>query len=327
VDGSQGIGGVGRSSFRKCEQDKAVCDYHMSRYPVNPPTKLNADGLWCNAQCQSTARGAWASLTRYYSSAFFLPDLTISIPNSEAHHSIALELAAPALPTGWELVASSKFARVAVNTQKTIYYKEFLPRGPLESVKALLRGSRAARTARQSEALRKAGINAPEFLVQGKLLARREYVFFAAAQGHGVTWWLREELPRGKSNYAHMRHELLIELETFIGQLHEAGFIHGDLRTSNVLAEWTGSSFQFSLIDNEHNFSKQPPPGRAILRNLMQLNMLLPSELSRIDRMRFLAAWRYEMSMLNDTEVDLLAREAYQWAMRRLASKGKAPAL
>ena len=55
----------------------------------------------------------------------------------------------------------------------------------------------------------------------------------------------------------------------------------------------------------------------------MQLNMLLPSDLSNRDRMRFFCAWREQQADLSQAEAALLARESYAWAMRRLRAKGK----
>ena len=81
-------------------------------------------------------------------------------------------------------------------------------------------------------------------------------------------------------------------------------------------------SFHFTLIDNERNMQQQPPPGKMLLRNLMQLNMLLPADLSRADRMRFFRAWRRQMRDLSPLEAKILAAQAYQWAMRRLDAKG-----
>ena len=221
------------------------------------------------------------------------------------------------------MVGSSVSARVAVQPELGVYYKEFLARGPLESLKAVLRGSRATRARKNNDALRAAGFDAPLNVAWGKLPAGREYLFSSAVGGRGVTWWLREQLSERAGDALARRRQLLYELGDFIGRLHSAGFVHGDLRTSNVLAEYREDGFHFSLIDNERNFNKNPPQARAVLRNLMQLNMLLPSDLSLRDRVRFFRAWRARRPELNDAEAKLIAEEAYAWAMRRLRAKGK----
>lgn len=214
-------------------------------------------------------------------------------------------------------------ARVAHNQAERIFYKEFLPRGPLESVKAWIRGSRADRARAENDKLRAAGFNAPENIAWGSLPKGRQYLFSTAVAGSGVTQWLGKELAAGQAETLHLRRALLSQLGEFVGRLHAAGFIHGDLRTSNVLADRDGDTFSFSLIDNERNIQCQPAAGRNVLRNLMQLNMLVPSVVSNTDRMRFFVQWRLQMHDLNDAETKLLAREAWSWAMRRLRAKGK----
>lgn len=222
------------------------------------------------------------------------------------------------------MVGSSVNARVAVDTRSGIYYKEFLPRGPLEHLKALAKGSRASRARRHNNDLREAGFEAPVNLAWGKLNGGREYLFSESVAGKGVTCWLREDLVQRNGEALKRRRELMHSLGKFIGQMHAAGFTHGDLRTSNVLADYTqGDQFSFALIDNERNVLTKPPAGRALLRNLMQLNMLLPEDISNRDRMRFFVEWRRQMPDLTRDEAKLLAIEAYQWAMRRLAASGK----
>lgn len=226
------------------------------------------------------------------------------------------------MPPGWLLVHSSRHARVAHNPQLQLYYKEYLPRSPAESLKALLRGSRATRARRNSDALLRAGINAPANVAWGKLGAGREYLFTRTVPGDGVTCWLRHKLTQRQGWDLLARRRLLRELGTFIGRAHATGFIHGDLRPGNILVSPQGEHFHFALIDNERTARFNPPSGRQLLRNLMQLNMLLPADLSGRDRMRFFCAWRRQMRELSRLEAKILAVEAYHWAMRRLEEKG-----
>ncbi len=221
------------------------------------------------------------------------------------------------------MVGSSVNARVAVEQELGVYYKEFLPRGPLESIKALLKGSRATRARQHNDALRQAGMDAPDNLAWGKLPGGREYLFSTAVRGQGVTWWLSEELRERHGRDLKLRRELLHALGAFIGRMHASGFIHGDLRTSNVLADYRSGTFHFALIDNERNVVKSPADGRAIMRNLMQLNMLVPADLGSRDRMRFFVEWRQQMSSLSNREARLVGVRAYHWAMDRLRAKGK----
>ena len=227
------------------------------------------------------------------------------------------------LPAGWDLVASSGFARVALAQDMRVYYKEFLPRGRLEKLKACLRGSRATRARRNSEQLQRAGFQAPDNLAWGTLPGGRQYLFTRAVPGRGITHWLRRDLAGRDRQALALRRQLLRQFGSFVGRVHAAGFVHGDLRPSNALAEHDGDEFHFSLIDNERNRQKLPPARKGLCRNLMQLNMLLPADLTGSDRWRFFLAWRREMQDLSDEEARALAVQAYHWARRRLQAKGK----
>ena len=246
------------------------------------------------------------------------------LADSAQLHSCALQLSTGELPAGWEIVSSSVHARVALHAQWQVYYKEFLPRSPLDGIKALVKGSRAASARRHADALLYAGIEAPENLAWGKLPSGSEYLFTRAAAGKGVTTWLQTELAKGSGAEALATRRLLLEsLGVFIGRMHATGFLHGDLRPGNVVAELREGRFLFSLIDNERTVHKIPPPGRMLLRNLMQLNMLPPKVLSQTDRMRFFVSWRRQLRELSPIELKVLGAEAYHWAMRRMYDKGE----
>lgn len=224
---------------------------------------------------------------------------------------------------GWRPVDSSAHTRVACNSERQLYFKEFLQRGPADSFKALVRGSRATRARRNADALLLAGIEAPQSVHWGKLPGGNEYLFSVSLPGRRIDHWLRDG-HRGDATDLATRRALLSALGTFIGRVHAAGFIHGDLRPGNVLAERHGELFRFALLDNERNQRKSPPPGRMLLRNLMQLNMLPCQELGTTDRMRFFAAWRAHMLEYTAPEARVMATEAYAWAMRRLADSSPA---
>ena len=226
-------------------------------------------------------------------------------------------------PNGWEMVASSNFARVAHNKEKQIYYKEFLPRSPIEKVKALIKGSRGMRARKNSDALRHAGFNAPINMAWGSLPKGREYLITRAVHGEGVDKWIKVTLSNKFIANLKIRRQLLTELGIFIGRLHATGFIHGDLRTSNVLAHRGNYRFEFSLIDNERNRQQVPVSGKQVLRNLMQLNMHVSTDLSRTDRLRFFRAWHSQMRVLSPLEAKVISTSAYQWAVRRLRADGK----
>ena len=240
----------------------------------------------------------------------------------EPLHSCALQLASGELPPGWDIVPSSPMTRVACNRELQLYYKEFRPRNPFDRLPASLLGSRATRARRQNEALLYVGIEAPESLACGKLPGGHAYLFTRAAAGQDVANWLKNTLASRTGQALATRRQLLEALGIFVGRVHATGFIPGDLKARDVIADLVDGRFQFTLVDNENTFQKLPPPGRMLLKNLMQLNLLPPAVLSRTDRMRFFIGWRRQLRELSPIETKVVAAEAYQWAMQYMYEQG-----
>lgn len=238
-------------------------------------------------------------------------------------HKVAQALSLGEQPDGWEIVNSSGATLVAYSRSLNLYYKEFLSRSPLENIKALVRGSRATRARLNSDKLVAAGFPAPINVAWGSLAGGSEYLVTRGADGKGVSQWLRNSVGQGKRDALVQKRQLLTQLGSFIGHLHTRGFIHGDLRASNIVAQASGNQFGFTLIDNERTTSHRSAPGKLILKNIMQLNMLLPADITITDRWRFFNAWSDAMEDYNVLEARVLGLEAYRWAMRRLAAKGK----
>lgn len=237
--------------------------------------------------------------------------------------ALSASIQAGDLAQEWQIVNSSKFACVLFSCEQQVYYKEFLPRSWLDRLKTLIKGSRATRARLNSDILNQAGVKAPANVAWGKLTQGREYLVAESVPGEGITTWLRDRLTCRSGEELQLRRQLLRELGAFIGHFHSLGFIHGDLRPNNILAAYEGGHFQFSLIDNERTTRGHPPPGRMLMRNLMQLNMSLPGDLTGSDRWRFFLAWHSEMHTLSRVEAKILAKESYRWAMKRLTYKGR----
>lgn len=231
------------------------------------------------------------------------------------------------MPAGWERVRSSAYTRVAHHSGLHLYYKQYLSRSPAASLKESVRGSRGTRARLNAEALLLMGFDAPHSVLWGKLAGGGEYLFTVEAPGEPVDRWLRENLAKPDPAQLRSRRQLLHALGTYIGRLHASGFVHGDLRPENILAGQTQDQFRFTLVNNERNSRRTPIPGRLLLRNLMQLNMLPLADLGRTDRMRFFKAWHRQMRELSAVEAKILAVESYRRALRHLPTRPPATAL
>lgn len=222
------------------------------------------------------------------------------------------------MPDNWERVSSSAFSRVAVNRKQQIYYKEYRARSPAAVLTAQVKGSRAARARINADALLQVGIDAPHNVLWGQLPGSREYLFTVAEPGGGIDHWLSRTLPQRSKEQLLLRRQLLSELGTFVGRVHATGFVHGDLSPSNILAAQLPDRFRFTLLNNERNTRRNPMPGKLLLRDLLQLNILPPSDLGKTDRMRFFCAWRRQMRTLSPVEAKILATETCRRTLRRL---------
>jgi len=249
--------------------------------------------------------------------------LSASPEDPEQLHLCALQLAAGELPAGWDIVPSTSGARVAVNSQLQVYYKEFPSGSPLQRLLGLLQGSRVTRARRGNDALLYAGIEAPTSLAWGKLPRGGEYLFTRTGAGRDLGRWLTKALVDRTGEALVTRRRLLESLGIFVGRLHATGFLPGELKPGDVLAELLEDRFQFTLINNERTVKMLPPPGRMLLQNLMELNLLPPSAVSRTDRMRVFVGWRRQLRELSPIEAKVVAVEAFHRAMRQMYERGQ----
>lgn len=196
------------------------------------------------------------------------------------------------LPSGWEWVPCSEDTVVARRDAPfLVYYKEFLPRNKLESLKAFFRGSRCLRARRQTKILQSAGLPTPDILCWGAG-NKNEFFFSDGVSGLGFYFFLRNTFPAPSTRKDLTRkHLLLKETGKLIGRLHQAGIIHGDLRPNNLLVEEGKTGFEFSFIDNESNKLKKTPSFKSMIKNIVQFSMIQDSLLSHSDLLRIFSAY------------------------------------
>ncbi|MHB8384244.1 MAG: lipopolysaccharide kinase InaA family protein [Candidatus Binataceae bacterium] len=155
------------------------------------------------------------------------------------------------------------------------------PRG-FERLKRWILGSRAAHVHAISDAIRRAGLNAPPVVLWGRELASgREILMTPRAPGVLATRYLR-----GAPEIAFRRKRILLRAAGGeIARFHAAGFIHGDLTPFNIIAD---EPPRIAFIDHERTrrvwFWRLA--ARARRRNLVQLGRFIFPGLTRTDRMR-----------------------------------------
>lgn len=185
-----------------------------------------------------------------------------------------------------------RFAGTCRDGQRTMYFKEYVKRSPLDWLKGLVFGNRAIRAFRASLLLAKAGLLSPTVVAAGWAGHNRFTTnpFLVTEEVTDAHHACRHLVSPGPDCTLRDRRELLRSIGRTIGQMHGAGIVHGDLRPGNVLARRTAGGWEFFFIDNERTRKWPWIPKRLRLKNLVQINML-PPEISRTDRMRFFRAY------------------------------------
>ncbi len=232
--------------------------------------------------------------------------------------------------SGWERVSSSSFAEVYrfEYEGRPYYYKKYLERKGLETVKAWVLGSRARRAWRGGCLLAASGLGAPQMVVAGwrgaDCFAVTRAVVNARVLGEYVQTLSASLGPEARRK----RWLVAEELGRVVGRMHARRIAHGDLRWGNILViEEQEGGIRFVFLDNERTRCYPWLPDRKVLKNLVQLNMVHDRVLSRTERMRFWQAYRAENSALRGEHKQwvrrVLARTAWRWARR--AQKNREP--
>jgi tRNA A-37 threonylcarbamoyl transferase component Bud32 len=210
-------------------------------------------------------------------------------PQKEECASAVHTLLNGGLPPAWEWVESSPNSVVAKRLNPSLaYFKEFLSRSPLETMKSLIRGSRCQRAIRKGEMMRQRGFLTPAVLCWGKKGNRHFMITEGLNAISLLTYIAREWVPPLVGEELKAKRELIEKFGRQIGNLHKAGVCHGDLKVSNILIRQAGNEIDFYFIDNERNeYFSGSCPRRLIEKNLVQINRALLPNLSQQDRLRF----------------------------------------
>lgn len=224
----------------------------------------------------------------------------------------------------WQWIASSANTKVAFRSEAPrCYYKGFLSRGKLESLKALVRGSRCQRAVINANILTGAGFNTPKVLAyqaKGPL----PWMLTEAVDGLGYGDFMASRLRTPMTpEKTHQKFQLVRAVGTLVGRLHHQGLVHGDLRPNNLIVVDALGQLELHLIDNERNQCFSRIPEKLIFKNLVQINMLFGLDLNHTNRHRFFLAYFSECQRYTPTVQRELMTKVYQRVQVRL--EGKTP--
>jgi tRNA A-37 threonylcarbamoyl transferase component Bud32 len=246
----------------------------------------------------------------------------IAGPERDQYAEVVRILLDGQLPSGWEWVGSSANSVVARRLKpEPVYFKEFLSRTPFEGIKDILRGSRCQRAIRKGEILRQRGFHTPVVCCWGES-GGHHFMVTEGIEAPGLGDYISKNWQQPLSGpEVEAKRRFIQKFGKEIGDLHKHGICHGDLRVNNILVQESKDDVIFYFLDNERNTLFKRVPRRLIRKNLVQLNMLQSSNISRQDRLRFFQAYCETYGGLTAAARLSLIRGVQQRTAERLAKK------
>lgn len=230
------------------------------------------------------------------------------------------------LPDGWRRTRSSTNAWIASRTDvggQVYFFKYFIKRSFFEGIKAVFKGTRAYRFAKETFRLKRLGFLAPNIL---------EYAKNMRIRFNGDGWCLTEGLPGLEIMHywrerlaTHERKSFISALAKEVARLHNNRIRHGDLRLGNILVVTNRNTsdknkWGFAFLDNERNrsyFLRLPWKERC--RNLVQMNIDAIS-LDGHHRLFFLKVYG-EAVEFDKKKMRALIRDVTIWTEKRIKKR------
>ncbi|WP_172806730.1 lipopolysaccharide kinase InaA family protein [Endozoicomonas arenosclerae] len=148
-----------------------------------------------------------------------------------------------------------------------------------------------------------AGFEVPEILATGVLKNKHHYLITASGPNGAAS----DYLVRKPENNKAKRQEWIKAFGQYIGAMHKAGIVHGDLRAGNILMEPILPP-RFVMIDIERNSHHTLVPLSLVKKNLVQLIKRISfKDFSAKDRTLFFKHYNLAYSRFNKKEQKALA--------------------
>ena len=211
------------------------------------------------------------------------------------------------------------------DTERCVYFKQYLFRSTWDFIKHLVRSSRAKRAFRASLTLEKNGFEAPVVIAMGEckfsFLERENFLLTIEVEGaKQIHQFIPDKLENFTKEQLNDMRELIRAFGHTVGRMHAAGIFHGDLRLGNVLVRREKSGWHLFFIDNERTRKFRRLPARLRLKNLVQANILISSCITKTDQMRFFKAY-LSLNPLIQNRRAVWAKKVVAKTSRRLSRK------
>ena len=230
----------------------------------------------------------------------------------EGPASTGLELPMAHLLSAQEEIASSYFSHVckAVFDNKgsrlTTYLKRIDFKSPRDIIKQQLSQSRSIKAFEAELLLQSLGFEVPTTLITGwrrQFLFKDKFFTLSSALSDYEDLYITAKQVGEQSSV--QKRDFIKQLSTTIARMHQKNIGHGDLRPGNIMCKYT-DTWHFSFIDNERTRRHRKLPEKIRIKNLVQLNLLISSDISKTDRQRFFD--NYSTLCFGKTNKDLLKK-------------------
>jgi tRNA A-37 threonylcarbamoyl transferase component Bud32 len=188
-------------------------------------------------------------------------------------------------------VAANRTGFLCVDGE-TVFIKRFRVRSWIEGVLEKFRGSRASRSLRGAEILKRHGFLSPAPLAAAEqvwagLVTDSWLVSEALEQARSVSAFLDRQLGEPRNN-RRWRRQVLGQLAACIRRMHEAGLFISDLQETNVMLEEREGELRIYFVDLDEFREFAQVSWKQRKCNLLQLDCSLECFLTRPERLHFL---------------------------------------
>ncbi len=215
------------------------------------------------------------------------------------------------------------------NRKIEVFLKEYHYRSFSDKIKHLIRKNRASRSVIAAELLSLHGFCAPRTIAYGwkkslSFINERPFTLTESVADSKNIYEIFEKF-NNKSSFVNTKkkREFIRNFGREIGKLHATGFSHGDLRCGNILVQENNDRWLFHYIDNERTKCFKRLPMKLRIKNLVQINMLCSSAISRTDRLRFFKEYIKETRLINEEEIISIVQDTTHRRLTKLINQGR----
>ena len=199
---------------------------------------------------------------------------------------------------------------------EVVFCKRFSHGSLISSIKNQVRRSKAVTSYRAAKRAKELGIPVPEHLaaIEKRVFGFLLESFLIARSVEGAVplqRFIKEVFPRDEEDQDLVpKRAFISSLAEFVAQIHSKGFVHNDLKGTNIIVREAVKGYEFHVLDLDCVAFRKRVPMSRIVKNLVQLNNDCMYVAGEFDRLRFFIYYLKKAGLdLSRTERRSLAEE------------------